>query len=414
MSPLSSRIADLDDALAAVLVPGQRIVIGQSSAAPTYLMHALPRHAERLRGSSLLVGMVPPGFLRLPGTEVITFFPSGPLGTRDRLDAWPGRYLRKSLYQVSAGIRDGSIPVDVLLAQATPPRGDRCSLGLGVDFVAPAAERAGAVVLEIRRGLPWTGPRSEVAVSDGMLLVESPDPPATFLPPSASGDGRLGVNLSRWIPDGATLELGMGRWAAQLTAQLRTRRGLRLHTGLLGDWILELEASRSLDPQAPVRATAAGGSAALLRVLDDHERFRLAPAYETHSSQLMSALPAFRAINSVLEVDLAGNANSEASPDGRLGGLGGLPDFAWGASGNPDGLSILALNSVARGQSRIVPRLRGPVSLTASAVDVVVTEQGSADLRNRSAGERARALIAVAAPEHRRALNEAAQALDLC
>ncbi len=397
----------VDDVLAGVLRPGQDIVIGQARGAPVHLIQALPRHLDRLQGSRLLVGMLPPDFPELPGVEIVTFFPSGPLGSADRLAARNARYLRCSLYELAAGLRCGTIPVDVTLAQATPPRSGRCSLGLAVDFAAPAAERADAVVLEVRPGLPWTGPRSTVAVTGRVLLVEASGAGPAGAP--ATGEaGPLGRNLVEWIPDGATLELGMGGWASGFVTELTRRRGLRLHTGLLGDWLLDLMRAGALDPAAPLTATAAGGSASLLRALDGAAD--LAPADVTHAPDTLRGLPGFRAVNSVLEVDLMGRANSETGHGGRLGGIGGLADFARGASANPDGLSILALSATSRGRSRIVPRLEGPVSLPAEAVEVVVTEYGSADLRD---GDTAAALISIAAPEHRRSLTGAARELGL-
>jgi acyl-CoA hydrolase len=155
---------------------------------------------------------------------------------------------------------------------------------------------------------------------------------------------------------------------------------------LVGDWVFALE----LD--APPVATAAMGSRALYDRLP-----ALAPADETHAPETLARLEGFRAINAVLGVDLQGRATSEVA-GARRGGIGGLPDFARAAHRHPDGLSIIAVRA-----DRIVERVER-VSL--EAIDVVVTEHGSADLRGRDPAERARALIAIAAPERRPALEQ--------
>lgn len=404
----------VDDVLAEVLRPGQDIVIGQGHGAPRHLITALPRHLDRLRGSRLLVGLVPQDFPDLPGVDIVTFFPSGPLGTADGLTARNARYLRRSLYDLAVGLRDGIIPVDVALAQATPPTRCGCSLGLTVDFASPAIDRAGAVVLEVLSEMPWTGPRSTVALDDRIHLVAGAAVPLTTPERQASG-ASLGHHLIKWVPDGATIELGMGRWTQEVTPHLARRRQLRVHTGMISNWLLPLLRSEALDPAAPVTATAVGGSHDLYRVLSEIScNLDVVPAYVTHHPDTLASLPLFRAINSALEVDLLGAANSEIARDGRLGGIGGLADFARGASHNPDGLSILVLSSTAAAGSRIVPRLGADrLSLPAAATDVVVTEHGSADLRKRSPAERADALISVAAPEHRAALQRAARELEI-
>ena len=154
-----------------------------------------------------------------------------------------------------------------------------------------------------------------------------------------------------------------------------------------------------------VLVAAAMGDRHFYRELSDHPFIGLGSAYVTHDPVVLRRCRQFRAINSVFEVDLRGRANSEAVGNGRQGGIGGLPDFARAASSLDDGLSILVLNARAGVKSRIVPNLSSDLpSLTDEEVDVVVTEYGSVNIRNLPAEDRARALISIAAPEHRGAL----------
>lgn len=397
---------DLDATLHALLRPGQRIVLAQGLGTPADIVAALPRHLDRLRGSRLIVGMLLEDFPALPGVHLETFFPTGPLGTAARLDAADAEYLRLSLFELATAIRTGALPVDVALAQAAPPREDLCSLGITLDFAHAAVTCSEHAVLEAVADLPRTGPAGTVELSERVHLVSSTRRVRTTPAGSPhSADRDFGARVASWIPDGATVELGMGRWVRDVVPLLYERRGLRLHTGLLGDWTRDLYEHGAIAAGEPGLATSAAGSTEFYRWLDDSQVALLAPADITHDPQRLARLTDFRAVNSVLEVDLTGAANSERGHDGRLGGLGGLPDFTAGAAAGTSGLSVLALRARAGRRSRIVARLPDEHrSLGPDRVDVVVTEYGSADLRGLSPYERALALIGVAAPEARRKL----------
>lgn len=403
-------------ALGDVLEPGQDVVVGQGFGAPHALLAALGEHAERLAGSRVFVGMLIDRLPELPGTALRTFFPSGPLGTEEALRRHGVEYVPLSLHELASGLRSGAIPVDVALAQGTPARDGRHSLGATVDFIGPAVERARVAVLETGPEVPWTGAASTVAADrDRVVEVPCGARPIGLERRVGARDEQLADHLAELIPDGATLQFGMGGWVGPLVERLaRLRRGLRLHTGLLGDWLVGLVASGALEGNHPIMGTAAGGTPAFYRWLDGAAGVELAPADVTHDPLTLESLPRFHAINSVLEVCLKGNVNTEVGHGGRRGGVAGLADYAGGATRNPDGVSIVALPASAGGRSRIVVSLAADrPSLPAKTVDVVVTEHGVADLRGRDPRERARALAAVAAPEHRAALERAAAELEL-
>jgi acetyl-CoA hydrolase len=128
---------------------------------------------------------------------------------------------------------------------------------------------------------------------------------------------------------------------------------------------------------------------------------------------VLSTLQRFVAINSAVEVDLVGQANGEVAKGVYVGTVGGALDFVRAANRSPGGVSVIALPAVARAESRIVGRLSGPVSIPATEAGVVVTQYGSADLRGASVRERCRRMIAIAAPEHREALERQARTLGL-
>lgn len=398
----------IDRALARILRPGQEIVIGQSLGAPFRLISALERHIDRLQGSRICLGLVMQDFPDLPGVTIDAFFPSGPFATEERLKQRNGRYLRTTLFELATAFQNGTRRVDVALAQATPVKDGFHSLGITLDFIHPAATRAEHVLLEVNANTPWTGPRSTIAAAPHVISVDVDDGPMETRNALRSGQQELAENLLPWIPDGATLEFGIGQWFPPLVDHLaHARRGLRLHTGQVGSWVRQLIDAGALDETIPIVGTGASGDAEFYAYMNNNDRIELWPATMTHDPALLATLPKFRAVNSVFEVDLFGQANSELSSAGTIGGIAGLPDFARGAVANPEGLSIVVLGATAKGNSRIVPRVScAQPSLASGEIDIIVTEFGSADFRGLTAGDRAEALIKIAAPEHRPLLAE--------
>ncbi|MBU3919416.1 MAG: 4-hydroxybutyrate coenzyme A transferase, partial [Alphaproteobacteria bacterium] len=168
------------------------------------------------------------------------------------------------------------------------------------------------------------------------------------------------------------------------------------------------------DPDLQVTTGVAVGTAALYERIADEPRVRFLPVSETHALARLAALPRFTAINSVLEVDLFGQANAEFISGRQVSGTGGLTDFLRGARASRGGTGITALVSTARGGaiSRIVPRLApDAVSVTRADMDVVITEHGAARLTGLDLDARAQALIAVADPAQRPALEDSWSAM---
>jgi acyl-CoA hydrolase len=173
---------------------------------------------------------------------------------------------------------------------------------------------------------------------------------------------------------------------------------------MVSDELVALAEAGALDPAGHLAGIAIG-SPALYAWLARAESLAFVPTPQTHGALALGRRERFVAINSALEVDLLGQANLEWR-DGRLvSGVGGAPDFIAGARLSPGGLSVVALPATAKGRSRIVPRIEAPsVSIPRNMIDVVVTEHGAAHIRDLPMEARAQALIGVAAPEHRAAL----------
>jgi acyl-CoA hydrolase len=216
----------------------------------------------------------------------------------------------------------------------------------------------------------------------------------------------IATHIVPFVTDGATLQTGLGKVPDAVMRALTGRRNLRVHTGLMGDGLLDLVESGAVE-QAIVGVAI--GSERLYRGLD-HPAFQFRPVSVTHGPGALAAIANLVTINSAIEVDLFGQAYAELTPKGLMSGPGGASDFARGARPG-GGIRIVALPaSAGRGSiSRIVApgAGAGPVSLGRMDIDIVVTEHGAADLRGLSHPARAGALIAIAAPDHRPALSAA-------
>ena len=302
---------------------------------------------------------------------------------------------------------------DLALVQVAPPDAEgNCSLGLACDFTPAAWPRARRVLAHVNPAMPATGgpsipwARIDAVVEAPAPLLEAPDPAA-----DAALDA-VAAQVAALVPDGATLQLGLGRLQSAVLRQLDGRRDLRIHSGMVSDGLLGLLDSGALAGHAgAVTAGVALGTTELYRRAAGRIAFR--EVGHTHDNGVLRAIPKLHAINSALSVDLLGQFNGDCLGGRLVGGLGGLPDFLRGARQSPGGRGIVALPaSTPRGKPRIVPLLEdGPVSLPRIDADVVVTEHGAADLRYLDTHARAQALIAIAAPEHRDELGRAWQAL---
>ena len=220
-------------------------------------------------------------------------------------------------------------------------------------------------------------------------------------------DEVIGRNVARYIEDGATLQIGMGAIPEAVARAIGDRRDLGFHSGMAGDFVVDLieagvitNARKAIDAGVSVTAVLLGRDK-LYRFAERNPLIKLRPSWHTHDGDL-HCLERFVSVNSALEVDLTGQIGAEETGGQIVSAIGGQPDLVRAGHRSPGGHSIIALPSTARGGmvSRIVRTLSGPVSTARSDVDVVVTEHGSADLRGQSLTERARALKAIADPEH--------------
>lgn len=287
-------------------------------------------------------------------------------------------------------------------------RGDALAFGSSVGWGDAAARVAPAVVVEVDEQAPDLG-APEIT---GNIVAVVPRPPAPGKAPAASRpadevDLRIGALVESLMPDEPTLQFGPGGIGEGIARALR--RPVRIWSGLVTDSMAEL-ADRGLLLEPITAAYAWGGDP--IRRLAAAGMLRLAPVTVTHDLTAISATPRFVGCNTALQVGLDGAVNVERVGSRVIAAVGGHADFCAGASRSLGGMSVIALRATnAKGGSSIVP-IVDVVSTARSDVQVVVTEHGIADLRGVGDRERARRLMAVAAPEHRDTLASAISSND--
>lgn len=403
MSP--HRLAPAD--LVALLPKGGRVLVTGASGESILLAEAVMEAGEAL-GVMTFTGIFVPGvnrhtYLANDACRVETFF------VTPELKAAPGgRITHFPLCYNEIRHRLHALRIDALICMVAPPDDEgNCSFGPAVDF---AAELWPAIPVRIAhinpamprtRGDPGIPFRELTAFAEAAAGFDSePDPTRD---PVADA---IAAHVAPHIGDDATLQMGVGKIPGAILRALTGRRNLRIHSGLIVDEVVDLlEAGALADGQA-VTAGVAIGSRRLYTAIGG-EAFAFMPAAVTHNIAIIGAIANFVAINSALEVDLFGQAYAELTPKGLLSGPGGAQDFAAGARLG-GGLRVVALPATAArgaiGRIVVPGQSPGPVALGRMDIDIVATEFGAADLRGRSFEDRAAALIAIAAPDHRPAL----------
>jgi len=396
---------------------GAQEIYAPGAAGHSLLFERWLRQSPEATAGCRFFGVHLPGFNRfdLAALHAQARF-AGPFVSADWQASWrAGRFEHRpqGYYRCARWLTEDA-RFDLALLQLAPPdRDGRCSLGVACDFTPAAWPRARRVLVHFNPRMPRTGgpfvPVSaiEAAIEEDMPLLE-----ALAMPEDAALDA-VAAQVSALVPDGATLQLGLGRLQASVLGALGERRGLRLHAGMVSDGLLALAAAGALDDgDDAVLAGVALGSAALY-ASPALMRVCFAPVTHTHDPRVLASLPRLHAINSALSVDLFGQVNGERLGQRQASGAGGLPDFLQAAVRARDGRGIIALPArTGRGEPRIVPVLPpGPVSLARGEVDTVVTEFGAVRLRDLDVDSRARALTAIAHPDDREALARAWHAL---
>ena len=311
---------------------------------------------------------------------------------------------------------------DTFIATVSPmDRSGHFSLGTNNDYTSTAARCAGRFLVEVNRNMPRVFGQSQIHIDEVDAIVENDVPLLeTQVVPDTAAGRTIAALVAPLVPSGATLQLGIGKVPSAVAHALDQHEDLGIHTELFSPALVPLirsgvaNGSRKTLHRYKHVFTVAMGDAETYAFMDDN------PSMESYASNYVNDIRVIAqnddliSINTAIEVDLYGQVNAEFIADHQYSGSGGQFDFVKGASLSKGGKSILALPSTAKdgAVSCIVPRV-GMVTDDRMDVEYVATEHGIVNLRGRSAGDRALALIEIADPRHRDALRDAAKKITL-
>lgn len=413
------------DEAVSLIKSGHHVYVQGSTSTPEVLMEALARRGHLLHDVTLFMGFSV-GHRPLPvcreefkDTFLINTFFVGDSVRQWIADGY-GVTTPRFLSQMPDLIRQGIWPVEVALLNCSLPDSDGyVSFAVSGDVCPVAVERASIIIAQINPHMPYSYGDARVHCSRINAAVYTPDEPLVEIGTSTptADEIKIGNFIAEHIPDGATLQIGVGSIPNAVVRALHGHRHMGLHTEALTDGVLPLLESGVIDnsrkrvmPGISVAALAIG-SRRLYEFMDYNKELVFREASWTNDPFIVSQNPAVAAINSCLEIDLTGQICADSIGARIFSGVGGQQDFVYGASRSRGGTSFTAmLSTTAKGVNKIKPFLThgAGVVTTRFQAHYIVTEYGIANLYGQPLPERARMLVELAAPQFREELDRAA------
>lgn len=331
-----------------------------------------------------------------------------------------GTMTPRFLGEVPDLFRDGTCRVDVALINCSlPNEHGEVSFGVSADLATSAVECADRVIAQINPHVPFTPGDAVIHLSQLAAAVEVDDP-LVEVPTAVPTDQeiKIGNYIAELIPDGATLQIGVGGIPNAVIRALENHKHLGLHTEAMTDGVLPLLEKgiidNSLKKVMPGKSVAslALGSKELYKFLDHNEDVIFKDVAWTNNPFTIAQNPKVMSINSCLEIDLTGQVCADSIGRKIFSGVGGQHDFVYGSSRSEGGLSFLAmLATTAKGMNKIKPVLTegAGVVTTRFQTNYIVTEYGAVNLRGKNLAERAKLMISIAAPQFREGLEKEAR-----
>jgi len=329
------------------------------------------------------------------------------------------------LSNVPGLIYRGLVPINVALIQTSPPDDHGyMSLGVSVDIVKAAVEKASLVIAQVNNHMPRVHGDGFINIKDVDFIICHDEPLLEYevVAPDEVAQ-QIGKYVARIVQDGDTIQVGYGSLPNAILSNFGDKKHLGVHTELLTDGIIELMKKGVIDNsrkdlnRGKTVATFCMGHQKTYEYIHDNPSIEFRTINYTNTPLTISRQRNMTAINSALEIDLTGQATAESLGRTFYSGVGGQADFMRGAVLAPGGKSILAIQSTAEwGKvSRIVPFIREGAGITLLRGDIhyVVTEYGIAYLHGKNVRERAMELIAIAHPQFRPWLIEKAKEANL-
>ncbi|MDQ7844580.1 MAG: acetyl-CoA hydrolase/transferase C-terminal domain-containing protein [Armatimonadota bacterium] len=421
----AAKIVSADEAVR-LIRPGMRVYLTGNCSVPQTLLRALVARAPELHDVEIVqVLTIGPAEYVAPGMEahlrVNTLFISD--NVRQAVNEGRADFTPCFLGEVPRLFKGGSLPLDVALVHVSPPdEHGFCSFGIEVGLTKPAAQAAKVIIAEMNPRMPRTLGDSFIHISKLHYIVPVDYPlPEIRMGGADEEVARIADHVAGLIPDGATLQTGIGAIPDAVLARLTNHKDLGIHTELFSDGIIDLilrgvitGERKTLHP-GKVIAGFVLGTQRLYDFIHDNPVIEFHPTDYVNDPFVIAQNARMVAINSAIEVDLTGQVCADSIGTRLYSGVGGQVDFIYGASRSAGGIPIIALPSTALGgrASRIVATLKPGAGVTTSRnhVHYVVTEHGVAALYGKTIRQRARALIAIAAPAFREQLEREARAL---
>lgn len=407
--------------------PGDRVFFGSACGEPQELMRAMTAVGGSLSDTEvvqvLTLGVAPYADPKYAGNfRANAFFIGNSL--RGAVNEARADYTPIFLSKVSDLFKKGRVTIDVACIMVSPPdEHGFCSLGCSVDITKAAAESARCIIAQTNKHMPRAHGDCFLHVSQIQCLVEH-DEPLLEWPVVGEADEvteKIAQHIARLVPDGATLQIGIGRVPDAVLSLLHNKNDLGIHTEMFSDGVMQLAQAgnitgrRKTYHQGKIVGSFAAGSQKLFDFMHENPAIEMHPSEYTNDPMIIARHDNMTAINAGIEIDLTGQVVADSIGQWFYSGVGGHADFIRGAALAKNGKPIIAMPSVAETEkgpiSRIVATLAEGAGVTTTRGDTqyVVTEYGVAYLHGRNLRERAMSLIGIAHPDFRSDLLHAAK-----
>lgn len=400
---------------------GDRVFIHGSAATPVYLVKALQERYRELKEVEM-VSITNIGDIDFdnPLYRKSFFFNSlfVSANTRAVANSSDGDYVPIFLSQIPQLFRRNILPIDVAIVQVSPPdQHGFCSLGTSVDIARAAVDTAKKIIAQVNPQMPRTHGDGFLHVRriDALVWNDAPLPEVDYSAKTSDAIKQIGKNVASLIEDGATLQMGIGSIPDQVLQNLGSHQHLGIHTEMLSDGVIPLIEKGIIDnsrKKLNVGRSVTGfmlGTKKLYDFVNDNPQVRVMDIAYVNDTSVIRQNSRATAINSAIEIDITGQVCADSIGTYQFSGIGGQMDFIRGASLSEEGKPIIALPSLtSKGETRIVSFLKpgAGVVTTRGHVHWVVTEYGMVDLFGKNLKQRGRALISIAHPDCREALEK--------
>ncbi|MFX0063036.1 MAG: GNAT family N-acetyltransferase [Candidatus Hermodarchaeota archaeon] len=411
---------------------GDRVFIGTACGEPQYLVQALinyvQSHPKAFFDAEVFhvwsLGLAPYTDVKFKQNFRHNSFFIGDT-TRNAINEGMADYTPIFLSEIPQLFYSGAVPVDIALIQTSlPDEHGYMSLGISVDIVKAAVEKADLVIAQVNKFMPRIHGETFIHIENVNFIVPHNEPLLEYQAEISDDIAQsIGRFVARIIRDGDTIQVGYGSIPNAVMANLHTKKDLGVHTELISNGIVELmkkgvvtNSKKTLNKEKTV-ATFCMGKKSTYDYLHDNPAIEFRPVSYTNNPLVIARNHNMTAVNSALAIDLTGQATAESLGKTFYSGIGGQADFMRGAVLAPGGKTVLTLQSTAEdGQvSRIVPFLSEGAGATLNRGDIhyVVTEYGIAYLHGKNIRERTMDLIAIAHPKFRSWLIKEAKKANL-